>query len=381
MVESPFNQSRVWRPLVIVTVLCLFVLLGACEKPEVEKAEPVRPVKAMKVGDIETIDNSYVPGKARAAQEVDLSFRVDGPLVERPINVGDSIVQGDLIARIDPRDYEVELRNTEGRLDNQKAELRRATSEYQRELRIYKEDPGATSEVAVERKREARDKARAGIASLEAEVDAARDRLDYTNLRAPFDGTITKTYVENYQTVQPNEQIARLLDNRRVKFDMDLPEKWISFVPYIEDVTVIYDAFPNRSVPAEIFEVSKEASRTTRTYRVTLMMDQPEGARILAGMAGKATGKMRLPEEMAEQQGLTVPPSAVFSPDTGDTSFLWVVDEQNNTVHQRKVEARTLSDGGVIVDQGVQPGEWVVTAGVHYLREGQEVRILEDKGE
>ncbi|MEA3412269.1 MAG: efflux RND transporter periplasmic adaptor subunit [Pseudomonadota bacterium] len=381
MVDSPFIQPRVWRPVAFVTTLCLFVLLGACEKPEEEKVEPVRPVKAMKVGDIETIDNSYVPGKARAAQEVDLSFRVDGPLVERPINVGDSIVQGDLIARIDPRDYEVELRNTQGRLDNQKAELRRATSEYQRELRIYKEDPGATSEVAVERKREARDKARAGIASLEAEVDAARDRLDYTNLRAPFDGTITKTYVENFQTVQPNERIARLLDNRRVKFDMDLPEKWISFVPYIEDVTVIYDAFPNRSVPAEIFEVSKEASRTTRTYRVTLMMDQPEGVRILAGMAGRATGKMNLPQEMAEQQGLTVPPSAVFSPDTGDASFLWVVDEKNNTVHQRKVEARTLSDGGVIVDQGVEPGEWVVTAGVHYLREGQEVRILEDRGE
>lgn len=369
------------RRVLIVPALCLTMISGGCEKPEEERAAPVRPVKAMKVGEIETIDNSYVPGKARAAQEVDLSFRVRGPLVERPVNVGDQVSQGDLIARIDPRDYEVELRNTEGRLDNQKAELRRATSEYERELRIYKEDPGATSEVAVERKREARDKARAGIASLEAEVDAARDRLDYTYLRAPFDGTITKTYVENFQTVQAYEQIARLLDNQRVKFDIDLPEKWISFVPYIESVTVVYDAFPDRSIQAEIFEVSKEASQTTRTYRVTLIMEQPEGVRILAGMAGRASGKLDLPKEMAEQQGLTILPSAVFSPETGSKTFVWVVDEQKGTVHQREVTARNLSDGGVIVDEGLKPGEWVVTAGVHYLTEGQEVRILGETGE
>jgi len=381
MVESPHYFARVSRSAGIAATLCLLVLTGGCDKQEAERVEPVRPVKAMKVGELETMDNSYIPGKARAAQEVDLSFRVGGPLIERPVHVGDQISQGDLIARIDPRDYEVELRNTQGRLDNQKAELRRATSEYQRELRIFKEDPGATSEVAVERKREARDKARAGIASLQAEVDAAQDRLDYTNLRAPFDGTITKTYVENFQTVQPNEQIARLLDNRRIKFDMDLPEKWISFVPYIEKIEVIFDAFPNRAIPAEIFEVSKEASRTTRTYRVTLMMEQPEGVRILAGMAGRATGELNLPEEMAEQQGLTVPPSAVFSPDTGEASYVWVVDEQSSTVHRREVAAMTLSDSGVVVEQGLKPGEWVVTAGVHYLTEGQEVRILEDRGE
>ncbi|MCG6869165.1 MAG: efflux RND transporter periplasmic adaptor subunit [Gammaproteobacteria bacterium] len=381
MVESPHYFARVLRSAGIAATLCFLVLTGGCEKQEAERVEPVRPVKAMKVGELETLDNSYVPGKARAAQEVDLSFRVGGPLIERPVNVGDQVAQGDLIARIDPRDYEVELRNTQGRLDNQKAELRRAISEYQRELRIFKEDPGATSEVAVVRKREAQDKARAGIASLEAEVDASRDRLDYTNLRAPFDGTITKTYVENFQTVQPNEQIARLLDNRQIKFDMDLPEKWISFVPYIEKVEVIYDAFPNRSIPAEIFEVSKEASQTTRTYRVTLMMEQPEGVRILAGMAGRATGELNLPKEMVEQEGLTVPPSAVFSPDTGEASYVWVVDEQSNTVHRREVEAMTLSDSGVVVEQGLKPGEWVVTAGVNYLKEGQEVRILEGRGE
>jgi multidrug efflux pump subunit AcrA (membrane-fusion protein) len=114
---------------------------------------------------------------------------------------------------------------------------------------------------------------------------------------------------------------------------------------------------------------------------VTLMMEQPEGVRILAGMAGRATGELNLPKEMVEQEGLTVPPSAVFSPDTGEASYVWVVDEQSNTVHRREVEAMTLSDSGVVVEQGLKPGEWVVTAGVNYLKEGQEVRILEGRGE
>ncbi|MFQ5995669.1 MAG: efflux RND transporter periplasmic adaptor subunit [Acidiferrobacterales bacterium] len=365
------------RSLFLLPLFSFFTLTG-CGGDVLQEEEPVRPVRAIKVGDVATLERSFLPGKARAAQEVDLSFRVDGPLITRPVNVGDEIKTGAVVARIDPRDYEVEVRNAEGQLDEAKAALQRAQSEYEREQRIFKQDPGATSKTAVVRKLEQRDRAKAAIKSLQATVAAAKDRLTYTYLKAPFDGTIVTTYVENFQSVRPKQPVVRLLDTKRIKFDVDMPERYISLVPSAKNLKVQFDAFPDREVPAELFEIGTEASPTTRTYKVTLIMDQPEGIKILAGMAGKAYGDVDTPKKA--HGDIVIPVTAVFSPDKGTTSYVWVIDEQRHTVSRRQVTARRLTGTGVVVEQGLQAGEWIATAGVHFLQEGQRVRLLREAG-
>ena len=331
----------------------------------------------MRVGDIETFDNSYLPGRARAGQEVDLSFRVAGPLITRPVNVGDKVKEGDVVARIDPRDFQVEVRNAEGQLDEAKATLERAQRDYDRLQRIFKQDPGATSQRAIDEAREERDRAQASIKSLEAKVTAAKDRLGYTYLKAPFDGTTVATYVENFQDVRANQPIVRLLDTQRIKFDVDVPENFISYVPSTTNIRVTFDVFPDKEVPAALFEIGSEASRTTRTYRVTLIMDQPKDFKILAGMAGKVRGDVQVPEEN-ESGDIVIPVTAVFSPDRGETSYVWVIDETTKTVNRRQIQARRLIDAGIFVEDGLKPGELIVTAGVHFLEAGQEVRVLEE---
>jgi len=360
-------------PIIGVTVL------GGCEREEPTKPEVVRPIRAIKVGDVEALDETYLPGRARAAQEVDLSFRVAGPLIERPVNVGDKVKQRDLVARIDPRDFQVEVRNTEGQLDEAKAAYRRARGEYERELNIFRQDPGATSKTAVDRKREERDRAEAAIKSLEAGVAAAEDRLSYTYLKSPFDGSIVTTYVENFQSVRAKQPIVRILNTQRIKFDIDVPEKWISYVPHTTNLRVQFDVFPDKEVSAEIFEIGTEASQTTRTYPVTLIMDQPEDFEILPGMAGKVIADADVPE--AELYGdIVLPASAVFSPERGEKSFVWVIDETSGTVSRREVVSTHLGDSGVMIKEGLKPGEWIATAGVHFLKEGQKVRIIEQTG-
>jgi RND family efflux transporter MFP subunit len=333
----------------------------------------------MRVGDIETFDKSYLPGRARAGQEVNLSFRVAGPLITRPVNVSDKVKEGDVVARIDPRDFQVEVRNAEGQLDEAKATLERAQRDYDRLQRIFKQDPGATSQRAIDEAREERDRARASIKSLEARLTAAKDQLEYTYLKAPFDGTIVATYVENFQDVRANQPIVRLLDTQRIKFDVDVPENFISYVPSTTNIRVTFDVFPDKEVPAALFEIGSEASRTTRTYRVTLIMDQPKDFKILAGMAGKVRGDAQVHEEN-ESGDIVIPVTAVFSPDRGETSYVWVIDETTKTVNRRQIQARRLIDAGIFVEDGLNPGELIVTAGVHFLEEGQEVRVLEEQG-
>ncbi len=104
-------------------------------------------------------------------------------------------------------------------------------------------------------------------------------------------------------------------------------------------------------------------------------MDQPEDIKILPGMAGKATRAPAIPD-MKKQADIVIPETAVFSPDDSDTSFVWVIDDQTKTISKRKVTVDELLDSGIAITDGLKPGEWIATAGVHYLQEGQQVRIM-----
>ena len=358
-----------------IVALLLAALLSGCGKAP-EEIVIIRPVRAVKAGDVASLSGRWFPGKAKATQEVNLSFRVSGPLVEFPVDVGDVVTAGQILARIDPRDFQVELRNAQAQLEEAKALVVLREDEYARAQTAF--ERGGISDIELARQLAQRDRSKAQVDSLEASVDAAQDALDYTNLQAPFDGTVVATYVENYEDVLGKQQILRVLDDSRIEMVIDIPEQLISMAQYVEGITCTFDAFPGRDVPAEVKEIGTEASQTTRTYPVTLIMDQPRDFRILPGMTGRAQG--RAGEPGADQaDGLEVPVSAVASAD-GRTGHVWVIDDATNTVSRRPVTLVEVTVGGIRV-QGVERGEWVATAGVHYLTEGQQVRILADEAD
>jgi len=202
-------------------------------------------------------------------------------------------------------------------------------------------------------------------------------------LKAPFDGIVTSTYVENHEDVKAKQPIVRLIDHSEIEMIVNIPENLISHADYLETagkvLKVRFDSFPDREIEAQIKEIGKEASKTTRTYPVTLVMDQPEDIKILPGMAGNAASTVP-PAEMQGQSQVVIPETAVFSPDENNT-YVWVIDDKAKTVNKREVKTGKLLDSGIEVLEGVQPGEWIATAGVHYLKEGQQVRILSSSAE
>ena len=362
------------------TILLLICFFSGCQE-ETPPKEMIRMVRAVQVSDPAEFSKRFFPGQARATQEVDLSFRVAGPLIERPINVGDEVPKGQELARIDPRDFEVELRNAQGQLEQEQAVLKRAEADYERIVRIKKQDPGAVSQASVDRARQLVDSSQASIRSLQATVANAKNFLSYTYLEAPFDGIITATYVDNYQFVRARQPVARLIDHSQIEMIVNIPENLIHHADYLKAAgkvfIVRFDPFPDRKFEAEIKEIGKEPSRTTRTYPVTLIMDQPEDIKILPGMAGKATRVVAVPD-MKDQSGIIIPETAVFSPENSDTTYVWVIDDQAKTVSKRLVKVGEFLDTGITVTDGLTPGEWIATAGVHYLQEEQQVRILSE---
>lgn len=371
-----FNYKIVMTYLFVIIIL----LLSGCSKEEEEEKQIVRPVRHFEIPSPGQFSQRNFPGRAKATQEVDLAFRVSGPLITFPVEVGDEVKAGDIVARIDPKDFQVALSSAQGKLDNARAASKRAASEYERELNIFKEDPGATSQTAVDRKKEARDKARANIKSFAADVEGAKDQLSYTYLKAPFDGNVVKTYVENFENVQAKQPILRILDDSSIEMVVNIPESLISLAAYVEDIKVVFDPFPEVEIPAQIKEIGTEASTTTRTYPVTLIMAQPENVKILPGMAGKASGTP--PKEMARESiGIEIPVSAVFTDEGSGNSFVWLIDKSNLTVSKKQIEVDQLGDRGIRVTAGLQEGEIIASAGVHYLFEGQKIKLMQNTSE
>ena len=346
------------NPLLRIGLMAaLAVPIAGCGEDQEDAAPVIRPIRAMQVQTADTLEERWFPGQAKATQEVDLAFEVPGQLIDRPINVGDVVREGDVLARLDPRDYENELAAAIAARDRAKANSERM------------EQAGRTGAVS----QQDVDDAMATYEANEARVRIAEKAVEDSVLRARFDSTVAATYVENFQNVQSKQPVLRLLDTSRVEMWINIPENLISYAAFVQDIRVQFDAFPGREFAAEIKEVSNEASLTTRTFPVNLILDQPGDLTILPGMAGRANGNVVLPEER-RVEGDEIPISALGTDDQ-QSNFVWIIDEAAGTVSKQAVELVRATPRGVIVT-GVAPGEWISTAGVNTLVEGQQVRVL-----
>lgn len=353
-------------------VLCLGALSACEEQKSQSKAPIIRPVKALKVSDTSAFQKRWLPGRAKAAREVELSFRVAGNLLQLPVDVGDKVEEGGLIARLDPAIYQSEVDRISADLQRAQASFKNATLQLERQITLF--EKGHVAEAAVDRFRAKQSETQADVASRKAALKKAQLDLGYTSLKAPFSGVIVAKYVENFEDVRAKERVARLLDPSQVEMIVNVPENLISLAPSVLEVEVIFDAFPDKKITATIKEIGTEASQTTRTYPLTLIMDQPDGVQILPGMAGKASATKVVRD--AREKAVIVPPAALFSPAEGK-SAVWLIDESSMTVAQRDVQAGQLTSTGIQVTSGLEPGEWIVTAGVNSLKQGQKIRILE----
>lgn len=353
---------------VIIRLALLISIFGltACSDDKAEKPEVIRPVRAIKVaGDVQFAGRDF-PGRAKATNEVNLAFDVSGTLNQRPVNVGDNVKKGQLIASLDPRDFESSVKEARAGFINAEANFKRAE-------KLIKDNFISKADY---------DQLYARKLVTSAELEKAKKAMTDSVMKAPFDGYVSVLPVENFQSVLAKEQIARLVDISQIEMIIDIPESTISMVRYAVDIKVIFDAFPDQNISATIKEVGKEASLTTRTFPVTLIMDQPENIKILPGMAGKAKGRVSddAPQNKSQNKGIQIPVSAAYSPEEDDKTYVWLINESTGEVHRQVVSLGKVISSGLVITEGVNPGDWVVTAGVHFLREGQKVKIMQDKG-
>lgn len=340
-------------------LLALTGVLVSCSEKDKPLEEVVRPVKATQIGVPSNKDWAKFSGKAKATREINVAFEVSGRIVELKVQVGDRIEKGQELASLDPRDYA-------NAVEIAAAEVERSKAQFERIERAFESKAVSAQDVT---------NARAQASAAAAAHKIALKQLEDTTIRAPFTGRIAATYVENFENVLAKQKVARLINLSQVEMTVDLPERLIPNVPYVDSIEVVFAPFPDTKLNATVKEVGSEASQLTRTYPVTLIMDQPKDVTILPGMAGEAVGSASLPPERLAA-GITIPTSAVVATEEGE-SFVWIIDPESNKVSRQVVTVDRLSQYGLVVTDGLKPQQWVVTAGANSLREGQKVRIFE----
>ncbi|WP_058533484.1 efflux RND transporter periplasmic adaptor subunit [Legionella saoudiensis] len=176
-------------------ILFLIAAFGiSCSQNDKRPSVQIRPVKAIQVGNSNGFNGRAFPGRARAFQQVNLSFNVDGSLIELPVKIGEQIKKGALIAKLDQREFEAKIQSAQ-------AELIRDQQNYSRAKALV--GKGHISKADY-------DLLKAKLAVSQANKDLAEKTLKDSVLLAPFNGKISNLYVENFQTVSSKQNIARL---------------------------------------------------------------------------------------------------------------------------------------------------------------------------
>jgi RND family efflux transporter MFP subunit len=341
-----------------LALLCVGLLAPACGGDEpVAAKEIVRPVKTFAFGESSSRKIYTYPGRVHANRTVDVAFEAAGKLQDLPVAKGQEVKQGDLLGRLDQRDFA-----------NAAAAARAAVEEARATLGRYEE---AARSRAVSRQE--LDEARARARITEADLKIHEKALEDSELHASFDGIVADRLVDNFQNVQAKQPVLRLQDLSILEIRINVPEHDVggpSDVP-VGRLVASFDAVPNREFDLDVKEFVSEADPVTQTYAVTLMLPRPPDVEILPGMT--ATVKWSPGGSLASRAN-TLPSTAVVG-QAGRSPWVWVVDAQAMTVTRREVEVGSIVDQNQIqIVSGLESGDVVATAGVHHLVEGMKVR-------
>ncbi len=357
----------------VLAVVCLFS--GGCA-PEQEAIEPqVRPVVTMRIETSNQLFEKSFSCTAISAETRVLSFRVSGQVRDIPATVGAQVSVGDVLARLDSTDYELEVNRASAGLSQAEAALLQARAEFDRSSALYGAEKVSKSVY---------DKDLAAWQSAKAQRDAAdksfalaTNQVNYCTLRAPIDGVIDSIPVKENQSVSAGTAVVTLAGSSNIQVQTGIPESLINQVTKGKLAVVQFDVFPDVTFGAQVSEIRVTTSEST-TYQVTLDVERGAHA-IRPGMIGEV--KMQF-QPVSEAGFVVVPPSCIVGTADGKL-YAWVVlptgdhGDSNLSVKRQLVTIGDLTSEGLIIETGLKPGDVLVTRGVHRLSEGMKVKLLE----
>ncbi len=354
----------------LITIFLSFLLSCAEEKKIPELLRPVRYEKVFSTGGDRWRQFS---GVAQAGLESKLSFKVAGTIQRVNVKVGDRIRAGQLIAELDPGDFNLQVQQGQASLESAKAQERKAKSDYDRVRQLYENRNASRNDL--DATRAAFESASAQVTAQEKQLALARSQLSYTRLTAPVDGAIAAVEIEVNENVNAGQTIVQLSSGTNIEVQVAIPEILISQVRDGDEVKVTFDALPGTSFPGRVTEVGVASTGFATTYPVKVRLDGSRVKDLRPGMAAEVAFQFG---HEGTRERMIVPAISVGEDRNG--RFVFTIAPSNEEdgigiVHRHAVSIGDLNNAGIEILDGIEDGSLVITAGVSKLSDGQRVKF------
>ena len=368
-------KSRSWgqlpchcRPSALLLALASgLTLLSACKRTEEVQAPDIRPVRTIKIEQRAAPGSVVLTGTVQAQKEINLSFRIDGRLIERSVNLGDQVRRAQVIATLDPHDEETALQAARARLTGALAQQNEAHSTHERMQYLVSQK--AVPAMEFDRAEAAAKVADSAVETARSDVALAESRLGYTRLVSDVAGTVTDVGAEPGEVIRAGIMVVEVAEQGSRDAVLDLPAAVKDTMLQNPNFTIALTMNPTVTALGRVREVSPRADPVTGTFRIRVSLLDPPAAMRLGSTVTAAT-------EHRAIDGYVIPASALVRSD--QKSAVWIVDPKEMTVAMQTVEVKDFEPNQVLAS-GVKPGDIVVTSGVQALRPGQKVRLLESQ--
>jgi membrane fusion protein, multidrug efflux system len=361
------RHSIKWLPCALgaTAALALILFLAACQKEEKAARSVIRPVRTVTVELREEGERVSLTGEIQPRYQTDIGFRVNGKILQRPVDVGTQVTKGDLLARLDPQQYRQDLEVAKSEVAAAQAEVTRSQAQEYRQRELLKN--GNTTQVSYDQALKTFRTAQAQLDATRAKQIQASENLSYTNLKADYDGVITAVGADAGQVVSAGQMVVRLARPGEREAVFNVAEGTFKSAPKDPTVDVELVSNPEIKTIGKVRYVSPQADPETRTYTVRISLpDAPSQMRLGANVTGTVT--------LNQAQSVTIPGTALFQKD--GKPAIWLVDK-DGSVQLKPITVQRYQGDTVVVGNGLAQGDVVVTAGVQKLLPGQKVRVMQ----
>lgn len=350
-----------YRPLLLLTLANL-IFLTACQKTE--RVSLPQTVAVLRIGDTaaSTPTQQYT-GQIRARYELRLAFRVSGKLAERLVEVGQIVEPGQLLARLDTDDYQIAVEAAEAEIEAAQAAHDQAHAESQRIADLFRR--AMISQSDFDAAKASNDATAAQLRRARRMLELAKNRFDYCSLRAEHRAIVQEIKSEVGSVVSDGTPIFLLARMDELEANVSIPENRMQDLSQWR-ATVQLWADSKTEFHAKVREIAPTADPLTRTFAVRFAIDDPT-PELRLGMTAVVTLH---PQSSAIP--ISLPMSALIMDQ--EKTGVWVLDPSQTQIHYRPITIERFGEKVVTVTSGLQPGEWVVRAGVHLLQDQQTVR-------
>ena len=341
--------------------ISVMLLATSCGHKKEGDVTLIRPVKTATASSQSVIRKDF-SGIVEAVEYVKLAFRVSGQVINLPVVEGQRVKKGQLIAAIDPRDISLQYAAD-------KAAYETAAAQVERNKRLLGRQAISVQEYEI---------SVANYQKAKSAYELSSNNMRDTKLTAPFDGSIEKRLVENYQRVNSGEGIVQLVNTQRLRIKFTVPDDYL-YLLRAKDVTfkVVFDTYPDIVFNAQLEEYL-DISTAGTGIPVTITIEDPAFNRSLYDVKPGFTCKIKLASDVApflEEKLVNIPLSAIFGESENQKTYVWVV--KDNKVSKREVTVYSpTGEANALISAGIQPGETIVIAGVHQLVDGQTVKVI-----